>query len=471
MTVLRRPSPRRVFLRSLLQVSLAAAPLMAAMPAAPALAQTAHKPHPSAEAKAAKKSTKKPAKKPAALPEYGERADVMAFADAQAESLGYRREELRALLALARPQPAVQRLILPGPPGQAKDWGSYRLRFVEPQRLQAGLAFWAANEAALARAEATYGVPAEIIASVIGVETFYGRIMGSFRVLDALATLSFDYPSPLPPGARDRSPFFREELRQFLILARENGLDPMAMKGSYAGAMGWGQFMPGSWRRYAIDFDGDGHVDLINSPVDAIGSVANFLREHGWQRGMPTHYEVQVPSDTAARAAADQRRAAATGREAVRVGRRAALAAGPRAQRAAGADRAADGRRRAGVRGGHAELLHGDPLQPEQLLRDGGHRVRQYAGELAQGDGDDASTGRQRLSRELKRGIGAGIGAGAERQGPSPLAGVNEVRRGQRPGIGGLFRGRSSSRSRCSWWARSMSPSPSGPFWPVSPTR
>jgi len=137
---------------------------------------------------------------------------------------------------------------------------------------------------------------------VIGVETFYGRIMGSFRVLDALATLSFDYPSPLPPGARDRSPFFREELRQFLILARENGLDPMAMKGSYAGAMGWGQFMPGSWRRYAIDFDGDGHVDLINSPVDAIGSVANFLREHGWQRGMPTHYEVQVPSDTAARA-------------------------------------------------------------------------------------------------------------------------------------------------------------------------
>jgi membrane-bound lytic murein transglycosylase B len=302
MTVLRRPSPRRAFLRSLLQASLAAAPLMAAVAAAPALAETAHKPHPSAEAKAAKKPAKKPPKKPAALPEYGERADVMAFADAQAESLGYRREELRALLALARPQPAVQRLILPGPPGQAKDWGSYRLRFVEPQRLQAGLAFWAANEAALARAEATYGVPAEIIASVIGVETFYGRIMGSFRVLDALATLSFDYPSPLPPGARDRSPFFREELRQFLILARENGLDPMAMKGSYAGAIGWGQFMPGSWRRYAIDFDGDGHVDLINSPVDAIGSVANFLREHGWQRGMPTHYEVQVPNDTAARA-------------------------------------------------------------------------------------------------------------------------------------------------------------------------
>lgn len=300
MTALRRTSPRRRFLRSLLQLSLAASPLMAAI--APAAAQapaSAHKPHGAAKAKPA---AKKAAKQPAALPAYGDRADVMAFADAQAESLGYRREELRAVLALARPQPAVQRLILPGPPGQAKDWGAYRQRFVEPQRLQAGLAFWATHEAALARAEATYGVPAEIIASVIGVETFYGRIMGTFRVLDALATLSFDYPSPLPPGARDRGPFFREELRQFLILARENGLDPMAMKGSYAGAMGWGQFMPGSWRRYAIDFDGDGHVDLINSPVDAIGSVANFLREHGWQRGMPTHYEVQVPNDTAARA-------------------------------------------------------------------------------------------------------------------------------------------------------------------------
>ena len=278
---------------------MAVAPLMAGFAVAPAMAETSSRPHAASKAKSA---AKKPARKPAPPPEYGDRADVMAFADAQAESLGYRQEELRAVLALARPQPAVQRLILPGPPGQAKDWGAYRQRFVEPQRLQAGLAFWATHEAALARAEASYGVPAEIIASVIGVETFYGRIMGTFRVLDALATLSFDYPLPLPPGARNRTPFFREELRQFLILARENGLDPLAMKGSYAGAMGWGQFMPGSWRRYAVDFDGDGHVDLINSPVDAIGSVANFLREHGWQRGMPTHYEVQVPTDTAARA-------------------------------------------------------------------------------------------------------------------------------------------------------------------------
>ncbi|OWQ93902.1 lytic murein transglycosylase B [Roseateles aquatilis] len=275
--------------------------MLAALPAAAETAsKPAAKPAPKSKPKAAAKA--RAARKPAVQPPFGERADVMAFADAQAESLGYRREELRALLALARPQPTVQRLILPGPPGQAKDWGAYRQRFIEPQRLQAGLAFWAQHEAALSRAEATYGVPAEVIASIIGVETFYGRIMGGFRALDALATLTFDYPSPLPPGARDRSPFFREELRQFLILARENGLDPLSLKGSYAGAMGWGQFMPGSWRRYAIDFDGDGHIDLIDSPVDAIGSVANFLREHGWQRGMPTHYEVQVPNDTAARA-------------------------------------------------------------------------------------------------------------------------------------------------------------------------
>lgn len=233
---------------------------------------------------------------------FGERPDLMAFADSEAAALGYEAPALRSLLAQARPQASVQRLILPGAPGQAKDWGAYRQRFIEPRRLQAGLAFWATHEAALARAEQTYGVPAEIIASIIGIETFYGRIMGSFRVLDALTTLAFDYPRPLPAGARDRSPFFRDELRQFLILARENGLDPLAMKGSYAGAIGWGQFMPGSWRRWAVDFDGDGHIDLINSPIDAIGSVANFLKGHGWQRGLATHYEVQPPVDTAAKA-------------------------------------------------------------------------------------------------------------------------------------------------------------------------
>ncbi len=244
----------------------------------------------------------KPKASSPATPVFGERADLMQFADREAAALGYEPAALRSILAQARLQPSVQRLILPGAPGQAKDWGAYRQRFIEPRRLQAGLGFWADNEAALARAEATYGVPAQMIASIIGIETFYGRIMGGYRVLDALTTLAFDYPNPLPVGARNRSDYFREELRQFLILARENGLDPLSMKGSYAGAMGWGQFMPGSWRRYAIDFDGDGHIDLINSQVDAIGSVAHFLKEHGWQPGLPTHYEVQPPVDTAAKA-------------------------------------------------------------------------------------------------------------------------------------------------------------------------
>ncbi|SEL21033.1 membrane-bound lytic murein transglycosylase B [Roseateles sp. YR242] len=280
--------------RSLLQASLAAA-----LPALGGVATAAE------AATAGKKKPLKarsPARTAAAAPAFGERADLMQFADEQASALGYEAQALRNLLAQARVQASVQRLILPGSPGQSKDWGAYRQRFIEPQRLQAGLAFWAANEADLTRAEATFGVPAQIIAAIIGVETFYGRIMGGYRVLDALTTLAFDYPSPLPPGARDRSGYFRQELGQFLLLARENGLDPLGMKGSYAGAMGWGQFMPGSWRRFAVDFDRDGHVDLINSPVDAIGSVAHFLREHGWQPGLPTHYAVQAPVDTAARA-------------------------------------------------------------------------------------------------------------------------------------------------------------------------
>ncbi|MDT8999098.1 lytic murein transglycosylase B [Paucibacter sp. APW11] len=235
----------------------------------------------------------------AAAAAYGQRADVVAFAEVQAEGLGLSPDALAQLLAQARKVPAVQKLIMPPPVGTAKDWSAYRARFVEPRRLQAGLAFWQAHEAALTRAEEQFGVPAEIIAGIIGVETFYGQIMGGFRVLDALATLSFDFP----PGRKDRSEFFRSELIEFLRLTKREGLDPLAVKGSYAGAIGYGQFMPGSWNRHAVDFDADGRIDLIASPADAIGSVANFLAQHGWQRGMPTHYSVQLPVDTTARAA------------------------------------------------------------------------------------------------------------------------------------------------------------------------
>ena len=247
-----------------------------------------------------KKSKAKPVpqqRQPAPTP-FGERPDLMAFAAELAQAEGWEAAPLQAQLAQAQSLPVVQRLIMPAAAGVAKDWAAYRARFVEPRRLQAGLAFWEQHGAALARAEEQYGVPAELIAGLIGVETYYGQIMGGFRVIDALATLGFDFPS----GRSDRSPFFRTELAEFLKLCRREGLDPLTVKGSYAGAMGWPQFMPGSWNRHAVDFDGSGRVDLVSSPVDAIGSIAHYLAQHGWQRGMPTHYSVALPSDTRARA-------------------------------------------------------------------------------------------------------------------------------------------------------------------------
>ncbi|MDI4631981.1 lytic murein transglycosylase B [Pelomonas sp. V22] len=228
----------------------------------------------------------------------GDRADMRQFAAELAAEQGFDAALLRRQLAAAKIVPAVQRLIMPAPVGATKDWGAYRARFIEPLRLQAGLAFWAQHEAALTRAEERFGVPASVIMGILGVETFYGRIMGGFSALDALVTLSFEFPK----GRSDRSAFFRQQLVELLLLARHEGLDPAGFKGSYAGAMGYGQFMPGSWNRYALDFDGDGQIDLIGSPVDAIGSVANFLAEHGWQRGQASDYTLQMPSETTARA-------------------------------------------------------------------------------------------------------------------------------------------------------------------------
>jgi membrane-bound lytic murein transglycosylase B len=192
----------------------------------------------------------------------------------------------------------VAKYIMPPPVGTAKNWAAYRGRFIEPIRIRAGLAFWSANEAWLKRAEERYGVPAEIIVGVVGVETIYGRQMGNFRVIDALATLSFDFP----PGRRDRSAFFRDELESLFMLSHQEGTSPLALKGSFAGAIGMPQFMPSTMTRDAIDFDGDGHVDLNRSSADVIGSVANFLARVGWLRGLPTHFDVDVPVDTAARA-------------------------------------------------------------------------------------------------------------------------------------------------------------------------
>lgn len=174
-------------------------------------------------------------------------------------------------------------------PAEAKAWKDYRPILVTKKRVKQGVAFLEKYRDALQKAEQVYGVPPEIIVSIIGVETRYGRITGSYRVMDALATLAFDYPK--------RSAFFSKELAEFLILAREEKLNPLALKGSYAGAMGYGQFMPSSYRHYAIDFDEDGHRDIWNNPVDAIGSVANYFSKHGWVKNAPVTLAAKVSGE------------------------------------------------------------------------------------------------------------------------------------------------------------------------------
>lgn len=165
------------------------------------------------------------------------------------------------------------------PAERVKPWKEYRPMFLTDARLARGVDFWRQHEAALARAEREYGVPAQIIVAIIGVETFYGRNTGNFRVIDALSTLAFDYPP--------RADFFRKELREFLLLSREEQVDPLSLKGSYAGAMGLPQFMPSSFRAYAVDFDGNGHINIWTDPDDAIGSVASYFKRHGWVSGEP----------------------------------------------------------------------------------------------------------------------------------------------------------------------------------------
>ena len=229
---------------------------------------------------------------------YGRREDLLRFAAEVAARHGMDPATLERQLAEARKLPSVQRLIMPPPAGTAKNWAAYRDRFIEPQRIQAGLAFWRAHERWLETAEARWGVPASLIVGIIGVETFYGRHMGSFRALDALTTLAFDFP----PGRRDRSDFFRSELENLLLLAHREQVEAASYTGSYAGALGLPQFMPGSLNRWAVDFDEDGHIDLHRNPADAIGSVAHYLAAFGWVRDMPTHYAVAAPVDVSDRA-------------------------------------------------------------------------------------------------------------------------------------------------------------------------
>ena len=223
---------------------------------------------------------------------YASRPDAMAFADDLAVRRDLDPEWVRGVLGQARFLPQVPRLMLPATSSTAKNWRAYRSRFIEPIRIRAGVRFWQQNRAALERAEREYGVPTEIIVGIIGVETIYGQHMGNIRVIDALATLSFDFPEAHPRAAA-RVAFFRGELEQFLSLAQHTGADPFEARGSYAGAMGLPQFMPSSWARYAVDFDGDSRIDLFGSAQDAIGSVANYFIAHGWTPGMAPYYAVE----------------------------------------------------------------------------------------------------------------------------------------------------------------------------------
>jgi membrane-bound lytic murein transglycosylase B len=222
-------------------------------------------------------------------PAYLQRKEVAQFIDEMARKHGFTRKELGRVLGQAQFQPGVIKAMERPPESPLSSWQVYRAVFLNSQRIEAGVQFWDRNGDAIGRAAAEFGVPGEIIVAILGVETLYGRNVGSYRVIDALATLTFDYPK--------RAEFFREELEHYLVFAREMGIDPLAIKGSYAGAIGIPQFMPGSYRRFAVDYDRDGRADLAGSPADAIGSVANFLRAHGWIRGEPVAFGAQVTGE------------------------------------------------------------------------------------------------------------------------------------------------------------------------------
>lgn len=206
------------------------------------------------------------------------------FIDKMVSKHGFNKAQLQEILSQAKRLDYVLRLMdrqaptTQPPAGPNGAWLRYRKQFITPDNVQNGVAFWNQYQDALTRAQQVYGVPPEIIVGIIGVETRWGRVMGKTRILDALATLSFNYPR--------RAEYFSSELETFLLMARDEQDNPLDLKGSFAGAMGYGQFMPSSYKQYAVDFNGDGHINLWD-PEDAIGSVANYFKEHGWTPGQP----------------------------------------------------------------------------------------------------------------------------------------------------------------------------------------
>jgi membrane-bound lytic murein transglycosylase B len=222
------------------------------------------------------------------IADYSSHPELNGFIEKMHTEYAFDREALRQLFGkVERKEPILEAIARPAE--KVLTWAEYQDIFIQGRRIRGGVKFWRDNEAQLQRAYETYGVAPEIIVAIIGVETRYGGNTGSHRVIDALATLGFDYPR--------RASFFRKELEHFLLLAREQKQDPLQLKGSYAGAMGYGQFMPSSYRAYAVDFDGDDFVDIWNNPTDAIGSVANYLARHGWQKDQPITVRTRVANE------------------------------------------------------------------------------------------------------------------------------------------------------------------------------
>jgi len=207
--------------------------------------------------------------------DLSKRKDIQLFINEMSEKHNFDKASLETIFSKTRMQPSIIKAI--SRPAERKPWHAYRPIFITQSRIDLGVEFWNEHEELLKRAEDKYGVPPEIIVGIIGVETRYGRNTGSYRVIDSLSTLAFDYPP--------RSKFFRSELKHYLLMTREEKVDPLSLKGSYAGAMGQPQFISSSFRSYAIDFDGDGKRDIWKNPADAIGSVANYFVRHGWKRG------------------------------------------------------------------------------------------------------------------------------------------------------------------------------------------
>lgn len=220
---------------------------------------------------------------------YAQREEVQAFIEHMHRQHDFDADALSALFRRTQPVAAAIKAIMPPRDPGVRSWHTYRGRFVEPKRIMAGRRFMHFHAAALAAAETRFGVPAGIIAAIIGIETLYGKQPGRFNTFAALTTLAFDYPP--------RAELFRRELEELLLLAREENRSVLSYTGSYAGALGLPQFLPSSRRRFAMDFDDDGRIDLDASPTDAIGSVANFLAAHGWERNAPIAVVVDISGD------------------------------------------------------------------------------------------------------------------------------------------------------------------------------